>query len=612
MKPERFKRTKSVVASSAIALVVAALVMGLSSSVIGSRGASSEHLGFDLTSGSGFSITSTVYTTPSGAYPAASCSGTPALLYPGVTRCVVFSVHNNLKATITVTGITSSLDPGYTVPAACSGTNLSLPTFSGSFNVASGATVASPGVPILLKDTHSNQTACANSFVFHFDYSGTATYTEVYGTSTAVTSSQNPSTVGNSVTYTATVTASATASQDPVPSSPTGSVTFYDGTVIPAHVIAGCSGVAVTSATTTTAKATCPSPIYGTPGNHSITAVYANTDGNFTGSTSPVFTQMVNASLAGTTTALTSTPNPSLLGQSVTMSATVTKASGSGTPTGTVSFRLGSPTGTVVGTGTLNSSAKASATTSSLPAGTDDLYAVYPGDTHFSGSTSPVQVQTVVAPPTKCTGSYPNFFYGTPLSPLINGTNGNDFVYAFGANYLINGFNGNDCIEAGDGNNFITDGNGTDVVATGNGNNLITLGNGTDSVTAGNGTNQILAGNGTDTVSVGNGSHNQLLVGNGSDTISLGTGTSNTVTLGSGTDTVTVTSPATALNPIHDTINGGPGNETIYLGSGSDNTYNGVRGKTNTCHLSKPPASWHGTVAAYYNDTITNCTVVTP
>ena len=62
----------------------------------------------------------------------------------------------------------------------------------------------------------------------------------------------------------------------------------------------------------------------------------------------------------------------------------------------------------------------------------------------------------------------------------------------------------------------------------------------------------------------------------------------------------------------HDDITGGAGNETIYLGSGTYNSYSGQPHHTNTCHLPKPPASWHGTVAAYYYDTVTNCTVVSP
>ena len=309
MKPERFKRTKSVMASSAIALVVAALVIGLSSLVIGPKSGSSPHLGFALTNGSqSFTINGTIYTTnsPSGAYgPSTTCTGTyPALLYPATTRCVVFSVHNNLKATISVTGITTSLDTtNFSAPPAdCSGTNLVLPTFSGSFNVTGGNSANSPGVPIELKDNGAPQNDCKN-LTYRFIYSGTAQYTEVYATSTGVTSSQNPSTTGQSVTYTATVTASATSSQDPVPSSPTGSVTFKDnGTTI-------CSAAPVTSTGTTTATAQCTVSYPTTAGSpHPITATYANTDGNFTTGSSGSLSQVVNAATSCVTIA-TSGPN---------------------------------------------------------------------------------------------------------------------------------------------------------------------------------------------------------------------------------------------------------------------------------------------------------------
>jgi Ca2+-binding RTX toxin-like protein len=88
--------------------------------------------------------------------------------------------------------------------------------------------------------------------------------------------------------------------------------------------------------------------------------------------------------------------------------------------------------------------------------------------------------------------------------------------------------------------------------------------------------------------------------------VTVGSGSYNGVALGSGTDVVTVEGGS------YDEINGGNGNETIYLGAGTYNTYNGAAHHTNVCHLPTPPSSWHGTVAAYYHDTITNCTVVTP
>ncbi len=79
--------------------------------------------------------------------------------------------------------------------------------------------------------------------------------------------------------------------------------------------------------------------------------------------------QVVNSSTVGTSTALTSSPNPSGYGSPVTLTATVTKSSGTGTPTGTVTFHLGSPSGTVVGTGTLNASGQASCHDQLAPGG---------------------------------------------------------------------------------------------------------------------------------------------------------------------------------------------------------------------------------------------------
>jgi hypothetical protein len=152
-----------------------------------------------------------------------------------------------------------------TPPAGCPTSNLdySSTTFSGSLVVpASGTNAVS--VPISLIDTGTNQDSCENT-TFSFDYEGTATYSEVYETTTVVTSSENQS----GVTYTATVTASAATGQDPVPSSPTGTVTFTDGTTT------FCT-VTLTPNATAASTATC-GPIAAS----SVTAVYTNTDGNF-------------------------------------------------------------------------------------------------------------------------------------------------------------------------------------------------------------------------------------------------------------------------------------------------------------------------------------------
>src|SRR4030095_12654261 len=72
-------------------------------------------------------------------------------------------------------------------------------------------------------------------------------------------------------------------------------------------------------------------------GTATVTAVYSG-DLNFNGSTSPTFTQTVNQ--ADTATAVNSSANPSVFGQSVTFTAIASAtAPGAGTLTGTLQFK---------------------------------------------------------------------------------------------------------------------------------------------------------------------------------------------------------------------------------------------------------------------------------
>jgi hypothetical protein len=96
---------------------------------------------------------------------------------------------------------------------------------------------------------------------------------------------------------------------------------------------------------------------------------------------------------ASTSTALSSSRNPSQFGQLVTFTATVSvNAPGGGKPTGTVTFYDGSA---VLGTGTLSGGGKATFKTSSLAVGSHTITAVYGGDVNFIGSTSPPLIQVV-------------------------------------------------------------------------------------------------------------------------------------------------------------------------------------------------------------------------
>lgn len=92
-----------------------------------------------------------------------------------------------------------------------------------------------------------------------------------------------------------------------------------------------------------------------------------------------------------TTTSLSTSPGtPTVYGEPVTLSSTVTAASG--TPTGTVSFYAGT---TLLGTAPLNSGTATLSNYTALPLGNDSLTAVYSGDADNAQSTSSVVPFTV-------------------------------------------------------------------------------------------------------------------------------------------------------------------------------------------------------------------------
>jgi len=92
-----------------------------------------------------------------------------------------------------------------------------------------------------------------------------------------------------------------------------------------------------------------------------------------------------------TTTTLTSTPNPSTVGEEVTFTATVSSSAGSPPDGETVSFMQAK---TTLGTGTL-SGGQATFTTSTLKKGTHGVVAVYGGDSEFANSKSKPDKQVV-------------------------------------------------------------------------------------------------------------------------------------------------------------------------------------------------------------------------
>ena len=189
-----------------------------------------------------------------------------------------------------------------------------------------------------------------------------------------VTSTPNPSVVGNPVQFTVQVISEGVV--------PTGTVTLMDGSINLATITL-TNGLASTSVATLTV------------GQHTITASYGG-DVNNSSSTSLSYLQVVNVlpPNSGTTSNLSSNANPVQVGVPLTLSATVSAlVTSQPAPTGTVSFMEGT---TVLGVGNLSSEIT-STTIATLTAGTHLITAVYSGSTTYATSTSPVLTQLVTA-----------------------------------------------------------------------------------------------------------------------------------------------------------------------------------------------------------------------
>jgi parallel beta-helix repeat protein len=256
--------------------------------------------------------------------------------------------------------------------AAVSGSPTGTVTFSDGADLIGSAPLASGQASISTSALAAGDHAVTATYGGDADFASSTSpaITEIIGTASTVTqltSSPDPSVFGATVTFSATVSGPA--------GSPTGTVTFSDGaTVLGGATVAG--GQAAISVATLAI------------GDHTIVAAYSG-DGSFASSTSTPVTQTVTTS--PTTTGLSASPNPVLLGGSVTFTATVT--AGIGTPTGSVTFSDGT---TVIGTGTL-SGGQATLTTAALGAGSHSVSAAYGGDATYAPSTSSVLTETVSA-----------------------------------------------------------------------------------------------------------------------------------------------------------------------------------------------------------------------
>ena len=297
---------------------------------------------------------------PANTSTALSSSANPSAWGQSVTFTAVVS-DSSPSSTGTSTGVVTFYDNGGSLG-------------TGTLNGSGHATLS---VSTLSVGTHAITTTYAGDTNFNGS-AGTLSGGQVVNKSssaTSVLSAPDPSVWGQTVTFTATVSAAS-----PGAGTPTGTVTFKDGAATIGSASLNGSGVATLS--------TSSLPV----GSHSISASYGG-DGNF-GTSSGTLSSAQVVNRASSATAITSSPNPSVVGQNVTFTATVSAVGpGAGTPSGTVSFHEGA---TTLGSATLNASGVATFTTSALAVGSHSITAVYAGDTDFLGSSGTLSSAQVV------------------------------------------------------------------------------------------------------------------------------------------------------------------------------------------------------------------------
>jgi large repetitive protein len=185
-------------------------------------------------------------------------------------------------------------------------------------------------------------------------------------TTTALAATPNPANQGTAVNLTVTVIGNGV--------TPTGTVSFYDGSAAIGSGTLNTAGAATLSLTTLTV------------GPHSLTAVYGS-DAFNSGSTSPAVSESI---LPTTTSSLSANHNPAFAGGVLIFTAVVT--GGSTAPTGTVSFHDGA---TLLGTGAVNGAGVATLSLTTLAIGQHNITAVYSGDAANGTDTSPVLVEII-------------------------------------------------------------------------------------------------------------------------------------------------------------------------------------------------------------------------
>jgi hypothetical protein len=299
--------------------------------------------------------------------------------------------------------IAQELSTGVTIPNNSSAFTYVAPQFlnPAGGGVATPSTtpsiIAPPQIISLMNNDEINQLVGATSQL-------------ASSTSVSLTSSANPSALGQAVTVTATV--------NPITGAagvPTGTVTFIiDGNTQPAVTLAN-------------GQASFTVPAASLPlGTHNITAVYSG-DKTFQASTTLLSQRVFQA--ATVTVTPPATPLPAATPPLLTATVVAAKA-GTGTPTGPVNFFAN---GNFVGQGILNpgtNQATFQIAPNQLPAGNYNITAFYAGDNIFAQQASTfsqpltltaASITTVAAPTSPSPAANPPLLTATVL-PAVAGT----------------------------------------------------------------------------------------------------------------------------------------------------------------------------------------------
>jgi hypothetical protein len=232
--------------------------------------------------------------------------------------------------------------------------------------------------PIGTGGTHSNavSTVASNMSGSNEVMRGVASAPQAQ-TVTLVDNGPNPSTTTQAITLTVTVTSLGSLS------APTGSVTLEDASN--GNAVVGTGSLSGGTFTFNVAAGALSS------GVHNLFVVYGG-DSFHQSQNSTQVTQVVNAGASSTTTLTDNGPNPSLVGASVSFTITVSPSVPDGE---TVKLEDASNGNAVVTTQSLTGST-VTFNVSSLPLGSHNLFAVYGGDSSFSGSQSSQVTQNVL------------------------------------------------------------------------------------------------------------------------------------------------------------------------------------------------------------------------